>query len=258
MVLIKVGTCGWGYLNPSYFFPDWKTRFKDKLQVYAAIFNVGEVNYTFYHLPDENVMKLWRQRVDEVNKDFEFTLKAPKVITHLDKFQSDTSIREFEKTKRLAKALRCKLIIFQTSSSFKPTSNNLKAISSFFDNIDREDFLLAWEFRGKEWFQKSVKEKVISILQKYEVLHVVDFFLDLPLYSPNGVYYTRLHGSPPGKRQYYYKFTQRDLSELKSKITSLIQEREVKELYVMFNNVSMYEDAYNFREMLKKEGFNVI
>jgi len=69
---------------------------------------------------------------------------------------------------------------------------------------------------------------------------VVDPFWDQPL--TRGIYYFRLHGL--GKRyNYRYVYSGGDLKNLKRLIERL---EEAEEVYVLFNNVKMYESAKLF------------
>jgi uncharacterized protein YecE (DUF72 family) len=45
---IKAGTCGYEWYGPP---KGWKKKFDSKLQAYADVFQVVELNRTFYKLP---------------------------------------------------------------------------------------------------------------------------------------------------------------------------------------------------------------
>ncbi|HOP55964.1 MAG TPA: DUF72 domain-containing protein, partial [bacterium] len=67
---------------------DLKKNYRSILSYYSSLFDVVEVNSTFYHIPNISTAEKWRQ---EVGSDFVFTVKVSKVITHLDKFSTDKS-----------------------------------------------------------------------------------------------------------------------------------------------------------------------
>jgi uncharacterized protein YecE (DUF72 family) len=57
--------------------------------------------------------------------------------------------------------------------------------------------------------------------------------------------YLRLHGAPPGKRMYSYRYTAEDLQRLKTMVESL----PVAEALLFFNNISMAADAAAFQRL---------
>src|SRR4030042_1399008 len=81
---IRIGTSGWHYKH-------WLGRFypeklpKDKwLAHYAQHFDTVEINNTFYHLPREQTMLNWHDRVPA---NFLFAVKANRYITHVKKLK---------------------------------------------------------------------------------------------------------------------------------------------------------------------------
>ncbi|MEM2991420.1 MAG: DUF72 domain-containing protein, partial [Halobacteria archaeon] len=58
--------------------------------------------------------------------------------------------------------------------------------------------------------------------------------------------YFRLHGSPPGKKMYSYRYSDSDLRLLHQKIKSY---EDRGEIYCMFNNIAMWDDALRFKEL---------
>ena len=79
---IRIGTSGWHYDHwIGRFYPE-KLR-KDKwLEYYAQHFDTVEINNTFYHLPREQTMVNWHDRVPT---GFLFAVKASRYITHIKK-----------------------------------------------------------------------------------------------------------------------------------------------------------------------------
>ena len=249
MSIIKVGTCGWGYLPRELIERLNLTEVKGtKLAKYAKIFEVVEINSTFYKLPREKTAEKWYKEAKNIRKDFEFTLKVNKVITHQDRFKSEVSWEVFKQVEKIAKILNVKILLFQTSASFKPTKENLENIKNFFSNIN--NFEIAWEFRGKEWLK--AKEKVKKIIEDLNIIHVTDPFNFLP-FTFREIVYFRLHGSPPGEKMYYYKYSDKDLIWLMETIEKISKSNEnIQQIYTMFNNVWMYEDALRFKELIRK------
>mgnify|MGYP000234373283 CR=1 FL=1 len=238
---IKVGTCG---------FPASKEKLFSEIDVI-------EIQQTFYHPPEIETLKKWKESAKE---RVEFTLKAWQLITHLPSsptykrvkgelkekipklynelgfFKSTKEVlRAFEKTLECCNAVGGKAIIFQTPSSFKGTEENIRNMRNFFKNAFRpEGVLFVWEPRGR-WDTGLLRE----ISKDCKILIGGD-----PLgggYLIGDVFYLRLHGIGG----YRYKFNEVDFR----RICEIIGK---KMAYVMFNNISMFEDAVSFKKFLKK------
>ncbi len=235
---IKVGTCGWSYLNPEVYIKNWKEKFSHKLQAYAKLFDLVEVNSTFYKIPKLKTVEKWRKLVDEVNPKFEFTVKCSKTITHEERF-SGKSAKVFEEMKEIGKALRARVLLFQSPASFKPTKKNIERVKSFFGKIERENFILVWEVR---WEKNWTEEVVRSLFEEIGVNQCVDPFRQECFYCRDIVYY-RLHGL--GRPMYRYDFSRSELKGLGEKVKSL-----KKDVYVLFNNFKCYENGIEFKNLL--------
>ena len=221
---MKIGCAGWGYLPKKFVKPG-----ESRLVAYARLFPVAEVNSTFYALPKTSTARAWRRSVDEVNKDFEFTVKVSKLITHVSHF---TDFETWEKMKAIAKELRASFLLFQTPKTFKDTPENIEKFRNFFESIGK-DFRYAAELRG--WSRESIEK----VLPELGIVHVVDPFKEKPIEQE--VNYYRLHGL--GSIMYRYRFKDEDLEKLKGIVKSGD--------YVIFNNIFMYDDAMRFMEMVK-------
>lgn len=235
---IKTGCCG---------FPVSRKR-------YFEHFRVVELQETFYQMPEPALAERWRQQAPE---DFEYTLKAWQLITHEPKSPTYRRLRikipevkkqyygsfkptdevfdAWQKTSEIAQILRARVIVFQCPPSFIPSEDNKKNMKAFFKEIKRQKFMLAWEPRGK-WSAEDIK----PVCTELELIHVVDPFKDKALYGK--ILYCRLHGIG-GLR---YKYTDNDLKRL---LELCLDDRTV---YVMFNNVFMFEDALRFKEICKE------
>lgn len=234
--MIKVGCCGYPVARRKYF-PKFKTV---------------EIQTTFYNPPNPKVVEKWKS---EAPKGFEFTMKAWQLITHSPKsptykkakleipneklrsygfFQSTPEVlKAWEKTEETAKILGCKVIVFQSPPSFLPTHENMKNMMAFFNQIDRKDYIIAWESRGK-WKE----DKVRKICTDLNLVDCVDPLKRTPTVSEPA--YFRLHG----KRGYKYKYSLKELQEIGELANNL------NDVYVMFNNVYMFEDSLRFLQLL--------
>lgn len=233
---VFVGCCG---------FPVNKKEYFKKL-------SLVELQSTFYEIPAKiETVKKWRK---ESPKNFEFTLKAFQVITHeissptykrLKKkfgnpknygfFKNTKEVfKAWEMTKKVAKTLGSKIIVFQSPASFEPKKENIENFRRFFKKIKEKHFFFAWEPRGK-WDESLIKD----LCQELNLIHCVDPFKQKPVFGK--INYFRLHGKPD--YNLYYKYTDSDLKEL-------LKFCDKKENYVLFNNLPMFEDAQKFKSLI--------
>jgi len=257
--IVKIGCCG---------FPVARKR-------YFATFKLVEVQQTFYKLPQESTLRKWRE---EAPTDFEFTIKAWQAITHppssptwrkagikLEPGKEDRygllkptpeNFEAWEKTVEVAKILGAKIVVVQTPPSFKYSEENLRNAIEFFSKARKENIIIAWEPRG-DWHDHP--DAIREIVEKTGVVHVVDLLRREPVTVNEDIMYTRLHGLGGREVNYRYKYTDDDLAKLAKKIISLVEEHNVRQVYVLFNNIYMFEDAKRFREILLEavKGANV-
>ena len=238
--MIKIGCCG----------------FARGMKNYFKKFGNVEVQQTFYQPPKPETARRWKL---DAPKDFKFYVKAWQLITHTprsptyrrakifiekgkeDRYGSFKPTKEvfnaWEETLIICEVLEAKIVVFQCPASFKPTKENIKNMKVFFSTLDRGDLILAWEPRG-DWPEDKVKE----LCKDFRLIHCVDPFKDIPQTQETA--YFRLHGSPPGKKMYNYRYSKKDLKTLKEKCSGFDL------VYCMFNNMFMWENALEFMEMI--------
>ena len=236
--MVKVGCCG---------FPINKKEYFKK-------FSLVELQSTFYEIPAKiETVKKWREGAP---KGFEFTLKAFQVITHDSKsptykrlkrkfgnpknygfFKPTKEVFEaWEVTREVARALDSKIIVFQCPASFKPEKENIENFRIFFKKIKEKKFIFVWEPRGN-WPEDLIK----GLCKELSLIHCVDPFKQKSLFGR--INYFRLHGK--SNYNLRYEYTSEDLKEL-------LKFCNKKENYVLFNNLSMFEDAQRFQALFHK------
>ena len=244
---VKIGCCG---------FP------KSRKQYYME-FNVVELQNTFYKLPSKEWgVKLRR----EAPEDFEFTMKAWQAITHPPSsptwrkagFKPPKELWEsygflkptrenFEAVEEIldfAKTIKAKIIVVQTPPRFGYSPENERSVREFFSSVSRS-VLWAWEPRGS-WLEKP--EKLRQLVKELNIIQVSDILRHKLLYVGE-IVYTRLHGLGSKWPNYSYKYTDSDLKKLVDYVNKL-SESGVKEFYILFNNIYMWDDAIRFKSML--------
>lgn len=232
---VRIGCCG---------FP--KAR-----AVYYRTFEVVEVQRTFYRPPRIETVRRWRA---EAPSEFAFAIKAWQRITHpgysptyrrdplpnevrreVGFFRPTEAVHQaWEVTRAVAETLQASWIIFQCPPSFRPRPENLTHLRRFFRTIERGPWRLGWEPRG-DWPAATVRD----LCRELDLVHVVDPFARPSQWGRPG--YWRLHGGGG----YIHRYTDAELEQLFAWAQGL------DEVWVMFNNVSMWEDALRFRQRVR-------
>jgi uncharacterized protein YecE (DUF72 family) len=232
---IKVGCCG----------------FRRKRADYLATFPLVEVQKTFYQPPKAATAERWR---DEAPEGFEYTLKAWQLITHdarsptyrrmtkdltegqkrlVGSFRWTSVVRRaWDETLEIARRLRAEKVLFQCPKSFRPSEKNKVSMRKFFQGIAGHGLTCIWEPRGWE------HADVAPLCGELGLVHCVDPFADEPV--TEGLRYYRLHGIGG----YRHEYTDGELRQLASRRASEAPR------YYLFNNVSMFEDAQRFQDMM--------
>jgi uncharacterized protein YecE (DUF72 family) len=68
------------------------------------------------------------------------------------------------------------------------------------------------------------------------------------------VIYVRLHGLGKREQNYAYKYSDSDLEALRQRILDL-SSRGARKVYILFNNVTMFDDALRFKGLLKRSSY---
>jgi uncharacterized protein YecE (DUF72 family) len=236
-----VGCCGWTEAQAKYF----------------KRFETIELQTTFYQPPGDAAARRWKTQAPP---GFRFCMKAWQLITHTPssptyrRLKSGISNSErdlygsfrpseqvtlaWERTLEIASIVDAQVIVFQCPASFLPTRENIRNLDRFFQNIDRDERVLAWEPRGTGWNDELIR----SLCSGNRLVHCVDPFDRGPVYGAS--IYWRLHG----RGGYRYEYTDQDLALIVSKLHSF-PEQDLR--YVMFNNVTSKQDAIRFVQHLE-------
>jgi uncharacterized protein YecE (DUF72 family) len=141
---LYAGTSGFAY-------KEWIGKFyprgmlpKEMLHYYAERFNSVEINNTFYHMPNRELLKGWSSQVPD---DFLFALKAPRVITHIKRLRN--AEQETGRFLESAQELGTKLgaILFQLPPNF---ALDAPVLERFLGPLRGAS--VAFEFRHRSWF----------------------------------------------------------------------------------------------------------
>jgi uncharacterized protein YecE (DUF72 family) len=213
-----------------FYYKEWKGQFypeklpqKRWFEFYAQHFDTIEINNTFYKFPEQKLFDNWYVKA---MPGFIFSVKVPKIITHLQKFKDTAKLlNDFYIIAREGLKEKLGPILFQLPPSMKYDEGLLQNIISqmnvLYDNVI--------EFRHISWWRKEVfvalkNANIIFCGVSYPGL-ISDAVVDLP------VAYYRFHGVP---QLYYSKYDESFLH----RIAEQIARSETSDAYIYFNNTA--------------------
>lgn len=217
---IFVGTSGWQYSHWKEIFYPHNLRYSEWLIFYSNHFNTVEINVTFYRDVRISTFQKWYL---SVNRDFIFSLKLSRQITHFKRLKVEKDILDsfIERASALKEKLGVILIQLPPSLKF-----DRDLIDEFFCLLDKR-FNYAIEVRNNTFindgfFQNLKKNNIAFCIADsagrypyYEVI-TADFV------------YIRLHGS---QRLYASEYSEEELAKWAEKIKNW-----GKITYVYFDN----------------------
>ena len=215
---IRFGCLSWTY-------PDWLGSFyppgtkpAEFLNLYSKVFDLVEIDSTFYRTPSPSTVKQWREKTPP---EFLFTAKLPQKMTHeLRLVGIERELERFEKTMgELGEKLACIMGQLPPFSKFETDFQKLEA----FLGMTNQKIRYAIEFRNKSW----LRDETFELLSKKKVCFVwsvTERMDELPPKLTTDFIYLRFMG----KFGEFKKFNkvQKDRSELLEKWWNLLSEKK--------------------------------
>jgi uncharacterized protein YecE (DUF72 family) len=127
---------------------------------------------------------------------------------------------------KICKTMNASVCVIQLPPSFDCNDKNLENALTFFYNINKDDLVIGIEFRHISWFADSNNSKVIMLLDKANLIHIVDPFAFMLLKHDELIYF-RMHGihnvSKNGQilYNYNYEYSNEELERLKKMVEFL-------------------------------------
>jgi uncharacterized protein YecE (DUF72 family) len=219
-VKLFLGCSGWFYWH-------WKGKFYPEdlpqskwFQHYTKYFNTVELNSPFYHWPKISTAKSWYRQAP---KDFVYTLKVNRMITHIKKFKNTSKlVKDFYKVGcELKDKMGC--FLFQLPPSLKFSENKLKEIIKQLDT-EKKNVI---EFRHESWFKKEVYKE----LKNNGIIFCIVSAPNLPedFVKTSDDVYIRFHGKG---RWYASNYSDDELKEWAEKI----KKSKAENVWAYFNN----------------------
>lgn len=213
-----------------FYYKEWKGGFypeklaqKKWFDFYAQHFNTLEINNTFYRFPEQKLFDNW---YDKALPDFIFSVKVPRIITHLQKFRStEKQLHDFYIIAHEGLKEKLGPILFQLPPSLKYDEGLLRHMISQM-NVLYQNVI---EFRHISWWRKEV---FTALKEAHIVFCGVSYpglISDAPAGLPTSYY--RFHGVP---RLYYSKYDEAFVQRIAQQVAS----SETKEAFIYFNNTA--------------------
>jgi uncharacterized protein YecE (DUF72 family) len=237
MADIRIGCSGFLY-------DDWKgTFYPDDLPrnlwlgFYAKHFSTVELNVTFYRLPERETFAKWYLATP---KDFVFSLKASRFITHVKKLKD--CAEPIEAFFSRASVLKEKLgvVLWQLPPTF---NMDIERFKGFLEALRPFGIRNTFEFRNKTWINK----KILSLFEKENIALCMadhpDFLGDLP--ATADFVYIRRHGEGGS---YTTSYSSESLKEDAKYIKDHLKKK--KDVFMYFNNDASGYAAKNAMELV--------
>lgn len=255
--MIRVGTAGWDY-------PDWngvvypmpRPRAFDPLVMLSEVFDVIEVNATFYRTPPPTAADSWVRRTAS-RPGFRFTVKLPRAFTHARALEGDpreadvdegASLDDEERRFRaaiapLVEAGRLGAVLVQFPQSFHAAETERRILGEILDRF--AGLPLVVEFRHAGWGSAETAELLRARGAGFCNIDQprLGSTLRPTRLVTSRVAYVRLHGRNAADwfregagrdRRYDYLYTEKELSPWIDAVRSIAEEGA--DTYVITNN----------------------
>ena len=226
---IKVGCTGWSYSGWSGTFYPRNLKSSDWLKYYSKIFDITEINSTFYKIPAQEVVKKWNT---DTPRYFRFTAKFPSIITHEKRLERvNSEVFSFlSALSPIYDKVSALVIQLPPSLSFEEANPRLDELFDMLPN----DFRYPIEGRHSSWFS----EDAISYLKNKKLCLVWNHIpgIENPLPITSDFLYLRLIGDRSISESDFGKVVKKREEEIKQWSTKLQEISDIPLAFVMTNN----------------------
>ena len=212
-----------------FYYKEWKDLFYPKglpqrqwFAYYAEHFNALELNNTFYRFPELSALQKWYDTSPEA---FRFSVKAPREITHIKKFdETGELLQTFYEVLQQGLAEKLGTVLFQLPPSFDYSPDRLRLLTAQM-NLS---FTNVIEFRNISWWRDDVIESLRRKGISFCGVSLPGLIDNVIVNTPHPYY--RFHGVPKLYNTPYKP------GFLKNVVEAIQTVKEVKAAYLFFNN----------------------
>ena len=230
MARFRVGTSGYSYF--------WNLGVPTPFEWYVNQgFNTVEINASFYRFPSPSWVRAWVK----APKDFDFSIKVHRSITHYTKL-SDKALILWSRFKEPFKPIEDRIAfwLFQMPSTFMPSDKNIERLTRFFASLNLGRSAVV-EFRDSAWWHRVDDLKRCGV----SFCSVDAPALPREIVTLNDLVYLRLHGR---EEWYAYVYSREELQD----IVKRIREADAEMAYLYLNNDhGMLENGKLLLDLLK-------
>lgn len=213
-----------------FYYREWRGKFypeklaqKKWFGYYAQHFNTLEINNTFYRFPEQKLFDNWYEKT---LPGFTFSVKVPRLVTHLHRFQNtEKLLQDFYAIAREGLKEKLGPVLFQLPPAMKYDPGLLHHMIGQMNSLCRNVI----EFRHVSWWRKEV----IAALEKAQVIFSgVSYpgLIDTPVVNLPTAYY-RFHGVP---KLYYSLYDEKFVEQIARQLAGA----GISEAYIYFNNTA--------------------
>jgi uncharacterized protein YecE (DUF72 family) len=253
MGIAYVGTSGYSYKDwEGILYPE-KTRQADYLSIYAKEFNVAELNFSYYKMPDARASE---KMVEKTGAHFLFSVKAHQSLTHEYSLTSlDTNCGIFlDGIRPIIDSHKLGTVLLQFPYSFHYTPDNRRYLDKLSCRLS--DVPLSIEFRNDKW----ECDTVLDGLRKRNIGFVnvdepaLKGLLKKSSIVTSDIGYIRFHGrnaqnwwSGDNVSRYDYHYSDSELTEWIPSIAQIMEQTKI--VLIVFNNHSKGQAVQNAKRL---------
>jgi uncharacterized protein YecE (DUF72 family) len=230
---LNIGCSGWSYEGWKGSFYPKKMENKDYLPYYSKFLKFIEVDSTYYHIPSRSTVRGWKDKTPE---EFKFSLKFPKIITHVKKLEDvakPLSILFYSLEPLIEKTL----ILLIQLPPFLTEKKGITSLQYMVRYLDKR-FRYSLEVRHSSWFNENVcnflKENNISL-----VWSIRDKLKSTSIVTSDQVYIRFIGDRSISEMDFgeIVKNRRKDMLEYVKKVRDLQNEdSNIRDVLIAFNN----------------------
>ena len=226
---IKIGCTGWSYQGWSGVFYPKNLKSSEWLKYYSQIFDITEINSTFYKIPAQEIVRKWNT---DTPRHFRFTAKFPSIITHEKRLDSvNSEVFSFlSSLSPIQEKISALVLQLPPSLSFEEAKPRL---TELFELLP-ENFVYPIEGRHESWFT----DKAITFLKqnKYCLVWNEVAGVNNPMPITTNYLYVRLIGDRSILESDFGKISKNKGSLIEKFARKLEEVKDVSLTMVMTNN----------------------